>query len=103
MRMLSHEEARAFYDWLGTRQDSQRLYEDPALADLLAHADFGEARSLFEFGCGTGRLAERLLSDWLPSDCRYQAVVSARGWSNWRRCAWPLGENARMWCRHAVR
>jgi ubiquinone/menaquinone biosynthesis C-methylase UbiE len=72
--MLSHEKARAFYDWFGTRQDSQRLYEDPALADLLAHADFGEARSVFEFGCGTGRLAERLLSDWLPSDCRYQAA-----------------------------
>jgi hypothetical protein len=55
MRMLSHEEARAFYDWFGARQDSQRFYEDPALCDLLGHADFGEARSVFEFGCGTGR------------------------------------------------
>lgn len=74
MRTLSHEESRAFYDWFGARQDRQGFYEDPALSDLAAHADLGEARSAFEFGCGTGRFAERLLSDWLPSDCRYQAI-----------------------------
>lgn len=74
MRTLSHDEARAFYDWFGARQDSQRFYEDPAVADLVAHADFDEARSLFEFGCGTGRFAERLLSHHLPADCRYRAV-----------------------------
>lgn len=74
MRTLSYEEARAFYDWFGARQDSQGFYEDPALSDLVAHADFGEARSVFEFGCGTGRFAKRLLSDCLPSDCRYQAT-----------------------------
>lgn len=74
MSVLSHEEAKAFYDWFGPRQDSQRIYEDAALADLLAHADFGEARSVFEFGCGTGRFAERLLSEWLTRDCRYQAA-----------------------------
>jgi ubiquinone/menaquinone biosynthesis C-methylase UbiE len=74
MRTLSHEEARTFYDWFGKRQDSQGFYEDAALADLVANADFGKARSVFEFGCGTGRFAECLLSDWLPSDCRYQAV-----------------------------
>jgi ubiquinone/menaquinone biosynthesis C-methylase UbiE len=74
MRTPSHEEARNLYDWFGARQDSQGFYEDPALSDLVAHADFGEARSVFEFGCCTGRLAERLLSDWLPSHCRYQAT-----------------------------
>ena len=74
MRTLSYAEARFFYDWFGARQDSQRVYEDPALADLVAHANFGKARSVFEFGCGTGRFAERLLSDRLPSDCRYQGV-----------------------------
>ena len=74
MRLLSHQEAKAFYDWLGPRQDSQRIYEEAALSDLLAHADFGEARSVFEFGCGTGRFAEQLLSEWLTSDCRYQGV-----------------------------
>lgn len=74
MQTLSHEEAKTFYDWFGAKQDSQRFYEDPAVADLITHADFDEARSLFEFGCGTGRLAERLLSDYLPSNCRYRAV-----------------------------
>jgi len=74
MQTLSHEEAKAFYDRFGAKQDSQSFYEDPALADLVAHADFERARSVFEFGCGTGRLADRLLSDHLPPDCRYRAV-----------------------------
>ena len=74
MRLLSHEDAKAFYDWFGPRQDSQRIYEEPALSDLLAHANFGEARSVFEFGCRTGRFVERLLSEWLTSDCRHQAA-----------------------------
>lgn len=74
MRTLSHEEAKAFYDWFGAKQDSQRFYEDPAVADLMAHVDFDQAHFVFEFGCGTGRLAERLLSGHLPSDCRYRAV-----------------------------
>ena len=74
MQTLSHDEAKGFYDWFGAKQDSQRFYEDAAVADLIAHADFHEARSVFEFGCGTGRLAERLLSDYLPSDCRYRAI-----------------------------
>jgi ubiquinone/menaquinone biosynthesis C-methylase UbiE len=74
MRTLSHEDAKAFYDWFGAKQDSQRFYEDPAVADLISHADFDEASSIFEFGCGTGRLAERLLSDYLSNECRYRAV-----------------------------
>lgn len=74
IRMLSHDEARTFYDWFGARQDSQRFYEDPAVSDLVVHADFGGAHSMFEFGCGTGRFAERLLSDDLPPHCLYRAV-----------------------------
>ena len=74
MRTLSHVEARAFYDWFGAKQDSQRFYEDQAVADLIIHADFDQARAVYEFGCGTGRLAKRLLSSYLPPDCRYQAV-----------------------------
>lgn len=73
MRTLSPDEAKAFYDWFGAKQDSQRFYEDPAVADLISHADFDEARSVLEFGCGTGRLAERLLSHYLPTGCRYRA------------------------------
>ena len=74
MRTLSHAEARAFYDWFGARQDSQRFYEDAAISDLIAHADFAEAHSVLEFGCGTGRFAERLLSNILPVTCRYRAL-----------------------------
>jgi ubiquinone/menaquinone biosynthesis C-methylase UbiE len=97
MRTLSHEEARAFYDWFGTWQHSQGLYEDPAPSDLLAHADFDEARAVFEFGCGTGRFAERLLADRLPPDCRYQAVdISATMVRLARARLAPWGERAHV-------
>ncbi len=77
-RTLSRSEARAFYDAFGAKQDRQAFYEDPAIADLIAHADFEHARAVLEFGCGTGRLAERLLADHLPPDARYRgADISA--------------------------
>jgi len=69
--MLSHDEARAFYDRFGAKQDLQRVYEDPAIAKLLAHAGFRQASSVVELGCGTGRLAERILREWLPPDATY--------------------------------
>ncbi len=72
--ILSHEEARAFYDRFGARQDAQAFYEDPATAVLIAHGAFEAAGAVFEFGCGTGRLACRLLAGHLPPDCRYRAV-----------------------------
>lgn len=72
--MFSHEQARTFYDRFGARQDWQRFYEDRALGDLVAHSDFGHASSVFEFGCGTGRIAENLLSGQLPDTARYLAV-----------------------------
>jgi ubiquinone/menaquinone biosynthesis C-methylase UbiE len=71
-RTLSHAEARAFYDRLGARQDVHRVYEDPALASLIAHGDFRRARAIVEFGAGTGRLAERLLAEALPRECDYR-------------------------------
>jgi len=74
MRTLSHEEAKAFYDWLGARQDSQGIYEDAALTELVTQGEFHKAQAIFEFGCGTGRFADRLLSGHLASNCRYTAV-----------------------------
>jgi ubiquinone/menaquinone biosynthesis C-methylase UbiE len=71
---LSRTAARALYDRIGRWQDTQRFYEDLATADLIAHADLGDARSVFEFGAGTGRLAERLLRDHLPAAARYHGV-----------------------------
>ncbi len=72
-RMLSHQQATAFYDRLGTKQDWQAFYEVPATANLIAHAAFEEAQSVFECGCGTGAFAERLLSRHLPPQARYLA------------------------------
>lgn len=70
-RVLSPSAARAYYDRFGRKQDSQGFYEDPALDDLIAHADFQAARSVFEFGCGTGKLAARLLEEHLPPSTSY--------------------------------
>jgi ubiquinone/menaquinone biosynthesis C-methylase UbiE len=71
---LSHTAARALYDRIGRWQDTQRFYEDYATDDLIAHAELRTARSVFEFGAGTGRLAERLLRDHLPATARYHGM-----------------------------
>ncbi len=73
-RTLSRAEARAFYDRMGRKLESQAFYEDVANAELIAHGDFGEARAVLELGAGTGRLAERLLRQHLPAEARYTAV-----------------------------
>jgi len=71
-RVLSPAAARAYYDRFGRKQDSQGFYEDPALDELIAHAGFGQAQSVFEFGCGTGKLAARLLQSHLPPAASYR-------------------------------
>lgn len=53
------------------RQDKTGYYEDVTLTDLVTHARFEEAKSVVEFGCGTGRFAEQLLANHLPADARY--------------------------------
>jgi ubiquinone/menaquinone biosynthesis C-methylase UbiE len=70
-RTLSRREAKAFYDRFGRRQDWQAFYEDPAVDDMIGHACFETARAVCEFGCGTGRLAERLLANRLPESASY--------------------------------
>jgi len=74
VRTLSHSEARRVYDWVGKKLDSQSFYEDRATDELIRRADFSCAQSVFEFGCGTGRLAARLLGDHLPESATYRAV-----------------------------
>lgn len=73
-RTLSREHARRAYDRIGAMQDTQRVYEDVPVTALVAHSDFPSARSVVEFGCGTGRHAKRLLDDALPSGARYLAL-----------------------------
>lgn len=72
--MLDHDRARAVYDRIGAAQDTQGFYERPALDALMRHADFEHARAVFEFGCGTGRLASRLLEHHLPPEARYHGI-----------------------------
>ncbi|HSB63003.1 MAG TPA: class I SAM-dependent methyltransferase [Thermoanaerobaculia bacterium] len=69
--VLSHEEARAFYDAFGSKQDLQRFYEDRAIDVLLDDALCESASAVAELGCGTGRLAERLLRERLSARATY--------------------------------
>lgn len=70
-RVLKPAAAQAYYDRFGKKQDSQGFYEDPAFGELVAHAGFQGARSVFEFGCGTGKFAARLLKNLLLPTARY--------------------------------
>lgn len=74
MPVLSREQARRVYDRIGARQDTQAFYEDRATAMLVASGEFGAAQRVFEFGCGTGRFARRLLTEYLPASARYRGV-----------------------------
>ncbi len=70
-RLLSKEDAKAFYDRFGAKQDTQAFYENPALERLFEHARFETAGHILEFGCGTGRLAEEILRDRAPVNACY--------------------------------
>lgn len=71
---LSRSALRRIYDRVGRWQDTQSVYEAPALEALVAHAPFDTTHALFELGCGTGRFAARLLRNHLPSSARYVGV-----------------------------
>ena len=74
MAVLSPEQARRVYDRIGRLQDSQAFYEDRAVESLVQNARFERAERVLEFGCGTGRFAQRLLSRSLPPTARYRAL-----------------------------
>ena len=76
---VSPEQARRFYDRIGRGQDARPLSERRALDALAEQGDFGRARAVVEFGCGTGRFAARLLRERLPGDATYLGLdVSPR-------------------------
>ncbi len=76
---LSAQEARRVYDRIGRLQDSQAFYEDVAVDRMIGLSDFAGAVAVFELGCGTGRLARRLLDGHLPPEATYLATdVSPR-------------------------
>jgi ubiquinone/menaquinone biosynthesis C-methylase UbiE len=96
-RFLTHEEAKAFYDRLGAKQDAQGFYEGPALDDLLKHSEFNQAHWVFEFGCGTGCFAEKLFKDPLSQECIYLGVdVSSTMVDLARDRLKPWGQRARI-------
>lgn len=70
---LSHNQAKIFYDKFGQRQDYQ-FYEAQAIQQLLQCADFETADSIFEFGCGTGKFAQKLFSDFVPDSTTYTGL-----------------------------
>jgi ubiquinone/menaquinone biosynthesis C-methylase UbiE len=72
--ILSHQEARSAYNRIGSLQDTQAFYEDRATNELLRHGDFGSANNVFEFGCGTGRFALRLFTEFLAPNSCYRGV-----------------------------
>ncbi len=69
--MLSTREAKRFYDRFGRLQDGQVIYEGRALDQVERAGRFEQARSVVEFGCGTGAFAKRLLEGRLPGGARY--------------------------------
>ena len=91
-RTFTVEEARAFYGGFGARQDRQGFYEDVALEALTEHAGFERTKAVLEFGCGTGRFAEKLLSEVLPAEAGYLGLdISATmvGLARERLRRWP--------------
>jgi ubiquinone/menaquinone biosynthesis C-methylase UbiE len=95
--MLEKGKVREFYDRFGKKQDSQAFYEDPALEEMVRHADFDTAEGVVEFGCGTGRFAERLLSEHLPQGARYWGCdISTTMVSLARERVRPFGSRAEV-------
>jgi ubiquinone/menaquinone biosynthesis C-methylase UbiE len=76
--VLNYSQAKTFYDHFGDKQDAQSFYEDAALDELASHAAFDKAAKVFEFGCGTGRFALRLLTKQLPPTASYIGIDLSR-------------------------
>lgn len=95
VRTLSHERVRRIYDRIGSLQDTQAFYEDPATELLVHRARFSDAHRIFELGCGTGRLASRILAERAPNHAAYQGVdVSPTMVELARKRMEPFGERA---------
>lgn len=72
-RVFASEDAKRFYDRFGAMEDKQ-FYERAPLNELVSLADFEHASSIFELGCGTGRLAARLFAERLPAQASYLGI-----------------------------
>lgn len=72
-REFGPNDAKRFYDRFGAKQDAQ-FYENAPLKRLIARSDFEHASAVFEWGCGTGRLAARLFDEHLGEGARYIGI-----------------------------
>lgn len=97
---LTPSQARGVYDRIGRLQDWQAFYEDATTDRLVTHAALGAAQAIFELGCGTGRLAERLLQE-LPGSVSYvgvdlspKMIALATGHRRWPHSRRALGSVA---------
>lgn len=72
-RVFAPEDAKRFYDHFGAMQDRQ-FYERLPLSVLVSRAGFEQASSVFELGCGTGRLAAQLLAERLTVQAHYVGI-----------------------------
>ncbi|KAK9822736.1 hypothetical protein WJX74_001520 [Apatococcus lobatus] len=62
-RTISKTQALSVYERAAKSvRDSESLYGGPATNVLLKAANLGTCKSIFEYGCGAGQLAERILS-----------------------------------------
>ena len=76
---LTPRRAAGVYDRIGRLQDTQVVFEAPALARLTADGRLSEAHYVVEIGCGTGRFARDLLTNVCGPQCRYVGLdVSSR-------------------------
>jgi len=69
-KFLTPQQAGRVYDRIGRFQDWQILYEGSAIRELVRLGSFETAKSVFEFGCGTGAFAEKIMKIVSP-ECRY--------------------------------
>jgi SAM-dependent methyltransferase len=96
-RFVTHEQARRIYDRIGRLQDTRPVSERRALDALVERAAFERAGAVPEFGCGTGRLAARLLDERLPAGARYRGFdVSPRMVQLARAAVAPWADRARV-------
>ena len=72
-RVITPQEARRVYDRIGRFQDWLAFYEGPAVREMLGFAAFHSAKSVLEFGCGTGAFGAKLM-EIVPADCRYVGI-----------------------------
>jgi ubiquinone/menaquinone biosynthesis C-methylase UbiE len=70
---LTLDQARRVYDRIGRVQEWQAFYEDATIDRLVAESALAGDQTIFEFGCGTGRLAANLLAA-LPTSVNYLGV-----------------------------